>query len=158
LSQITQKERLNAETFYLSQIAKELSAVPSSQHDKILEHHPRYDALCKLYGMPNIAKPVTDDNTLASRLATCTFTIKDSVAQKYPKLDTSQRKLELCLPKSLTIYNILGLLVTKLGIRVPMQLTLTIADTGETMVPRTRTLGTWVESHSVEILLDKVTP
>jgi len=111
-----------------------------------------------MYGTPNIEKPVTDDNTLASRLVTCTFTIKDAVVQECPKLDIASSKLELRLPKSLTIYNILGLLATKLGIRHPMHLTLSLTDSGETMVPRTRALGTWVESQDAEIVVDLVSP
>jgi len=135
-----------------------LSAAPNSQHKNVLEHHPRYTALCKLYGAPNIQKPITDDNTLASRLVTCTFTINDSVSKQCSKPHTANGNLELRLPKSLTVYNVLGLLGTKLGFRVPMQLALSLANTEESLTPRTRTLGTWIESRDAEIVVDLVIP
>jgi len=107
--------------------------------------------------VPNVQKPVIDDTTLASRLVTCTFTMNESTVKQCSRLDPAHGKLELRLPKSLTIYNILGLLGTKLGTRLPLQFTLTLANTGETMAPRTRTLGTWVESQNAEIVVDLVT-
>ena len=89
---------------------------------------------------------------------TCTFILEETVIKQCPGIDTARGKLELRLPKSLTIYNILGLLGTKLVFRHPMQLALTLAGIGESMTPRTRTLGTWVEAQDAHILVALVEP
>ena len=54
-STITDKERLNAETYYLGQIARELAQTPAAQRAQVLAAHPRWPALCEEYGEPAVA-------------------------------------------------------------------------------------------------------
>ncbi|MCJ1340920.1 hypothetical protein MMC09_006216 [Bachmanniomyces sp. S44760] len=93
-SKITHPQRHNAETYYLSKIGKELSSQPMSREGEIIATHPRYQALCKQYGEPNISRapspsyaetnnqqqstkhkqdPASNPNTLAARLIHITF-------------------------------------------------------------------------------------
>jgi hypothetical protein len=73
-SPITDKERLNAEIYYQSQIALELDLVSTSNISSaedvaaaraaILARHPRWSALCEEYGVP-AAKTQSEDTTSA---------------------------------------------------------------------------------------------
>ncbi|TKA25763.1 hypothetical protein B0A50_05860 [Salinomyces thailandicus] len=89
-SKITDKERLNAETYYLNQIALELSLTTSPDERKgVKARHPRWQALCEEYGEPaflstTTSKPLTpndddisrpDPNTLAARMVTLHFRV-----------------------------------------------------------------------------------
>lgn len=53
---ITPQDRQNGELYYLSLIARELSASPGSAEHEILSRHPRYSALCEKYGEPVVAR------------------------------------------------------------------------------------------------------
>lgn len=55
-SQITANDRSNAEMFYLSRIAKQLAAIPEAAEPTVLDLHPRYAALCEIYGAPDIIR------------------------------------------------------------------------------------------------------
>lgn len=119
-SKITEKERLNAETYYLGQIAVELGKMTEDEADVILQHHPRYRALCEEYGEPAIIrKPKAnevDPNSLTARLITFTF--------RYGK---DVWKTEI--PKSFNIYAVLGVVGKHFGL-APLTLRLTW-ETGE---------------------------
>ena len=45
-AEITPQERLNAEMYYLSRIAKEASDAGEADEGKVFARHKRYDALC----------------------------------------------------------------------------------------------------------------
>jgi hypothetical protein len=121
-SKITEKERLNAETYYLGQIAAELARAPPGEHSTVLARHPRYKALCKEYGEPTIqrqlAKDELDPNSLAAKLVTVTFTLSDGLLPQ-----TSQRSWTQEIPKSFNIYAVLGMVGKRLGLR-PLELRL----------------------------------
>lgn len=55
-SQITPNDRSNAEMFYLSRIAKQLAAIPEAAASTVLDLHPRYAALCDVYGAPDVIR------------------------------------------------------------------------------------------------------
>src|SRR5699024_2014327 len=55
-SKITSQDRHNGELYYLSLIAKELSAFPESAEAEILAKHPRYGGLCQKYGDPVVTR------------------------------------------------------------------------------------------------------
>ncbi|KAL4742495.1 hypothetical protein BDV11DRAFT_12320 [Aspergillus similis] len=55
-STISEKDRNNGELYYLSLIGKELSASPETAEPHILETHPRYQELCRIYGEPHIQR------------------------------------------------------------------------------------------------------
>lgn len=122
-SVITDKERLNAEAYYLSQIAAELLSAGPENKAKILESHSRYDELSEIYGDPMVDRPKTsssdvDEKSLAAGLCNFTFTAHEAVAEK-----ASVSSFQLELPKSLTVYATLGIVGRKLGLE-PMLLKL----------------------------------
>ncbi|KAI9932956.1 hypothetical protein MW887_009208 [Aspergillus wentii] len=53
---ISLQDRSNGELYYLSLIAKELSAHPEAAEREILAAHPRYKELCETYGEPIIKR------------------------------------------------------------------------------------------------------
>ncbi|PHH85337.1 hypothetical protein CDD83_575 [Cordyceps sp. RAO-2017] len=55
-TQVTAEDRKNAETFYLSRIAKQLAAVPESAEHGVLASHPRYRELCRIHGAPDVIR------------------------------------------------------------------------------------------------------
>ncbi|KAK1060965.1 hypothetical protein LTR74_011424 [Friedmanniomyces endolithicus] len=122
-SKITDKDRLNAETYYLSLIAAELSSTATdAEAAGVRERHPRFAALRETYGEPIIARKTivadgeVDPNSLAARLVRITL-VSGAVTWVEE------------LPKSLSIYAFLGIVGKRLGI-MPLRLRL-ILETGE---------------------------
>jgi tubulin-specific chaperone E len=120
-SKITDKERLNAETYYLNQIAIELSqATSEDEAAAIKKKHPRWKELCDEYGEPTVKKKVekgeVDPNSLAARLISVQFQFKEKTWQQE-------------LPKTFTIYEVLGVVGKKLGV-MPLKLRL-LWESGE---------------------------
>ncbi|KGQ12331.1 Tubulin-specific chaperone E [Beauveria bassiana D1-5] len=73
-SRITTNDRSNAELFYLSRIAKQLAAVPEAAASTILAAHPRYAALCAVYGAPDVVRThKVNPAFLEARLVTLTL-------------------------------------------------------------------------------------
>lgn len=121
---ITEKERLNAETYYLSQIAKQLSLASPQEETDIIAQHPRYRELCEEYGEPVVERQRddgVDPNSLAARLVECRFYFRSGSDQSLPTRD-SPYVVEL--PKSLSIYAVLGLVGKQFNL-LPMRLRLT---------------------------------
>ncbi|KAF2088772.1 tubulin-specific chaperone E [Saccharata proteae CBS 121410] len=118
-SPITPKERLNAEVYYLSQIAAELSLHPVAQAEGILAGHPRFKALCEEYGEPNVVRrdegaAFVIPNSLATRLVKFTFVLGEETRKKIRDGVPSEVVLEL--PRSLTVYAALGVVGRKFGL------------------------------------------
>jgi hypothetical protein len=137
-SSITTKERLNAETYYLNQIAAEISLVTTGTGGvaAVKAAHPRWNELVEEYGEPVISSSTIstgstngaiDPNSLAARLATLTFYLADP--GMFPHVPTAEREWKEELPKSFDIYFVLGRVGKKLGI-LPLDLRL-IWETGE---------------------------
>lgn len=117
LSRITEKDRLQAETFYLFQIGKELSLAPQEEETDIISRHARYGALCQEYGPPRIERTggqSGDPNALSTRLIVCNLYTTQGLGKISP---TRSAPLCLRLPKSLSIYAVLG----EVGRRLDMQ-------------------------------------
>ncbi|KAI7011462.1 tubulin-specific chaperone [Hortaea werneckii] len=139
-SKITEKERLNADRYYLSQIALELSLETSGERrEKIKEKHPRWKDLCEEYGepaslsTPTPTKEVVDPNSLAARMIKI-------------QLFTEERKFDLLIPKSNSVYTLLGLIAKELKIS-SSPLTLGIwLETGEETLPEGGTSEKAVDS------------
>lgn len=53
-SKITEKERLNAEKYYLNEITAELAGTAPEKRAEVLKRHSRWNALCEEYGEPSI--------------------------------------------------------------------------------------------------------
>ena len=127
-SKITEKERLNAENYYLRQIAAEISLAPEEQTAEILARHPRWTALCEEYGEPTISRAPkpdeVDPRSLAARLVTITFSLHDEALLSKPVRSWVKE-----VPKSFNVYTLLGMVGKKLDIS-PLKLAL-ILETGE---------------------------
>ncbi|KAB8339247.1 hypothetical protein FH972_022181 [Carpinus fangiana] len=124
-SVVTEKERLNAEAYYLSQVAAELATAGPEKKEEVLRGHRRYAELCEIYGDPTLVsdaplKPDVDENSLSARLCKLSFTLDDSVAQH----GAHKSSFDLEVPKSLTIYSTLGLVGRAIGYHHPMLLEL----------------------------------
>lgn len=131
-SPITDKERLNAESYYLSIIARELNFSPLHMESQILESHPRYAYLCSEYGEPAINRSATaiNPNSLAARLMRLKFYWPDG--SKEVDIDAGNQKYEIEIPRSSTAYTVLGLVARNFGIP-PMKCKMTW-ETGDWML------------------------
>ncbi|KAH9845300.1 PAC2-involved in the stabilization of microtubles [Teratosphaeria destructans] len=120
-SKITDKERLNAETYYLNQIAISISSVASVHEEEAVKAaHPRWTELCEEYGEPIVLNKTdqgdVDPSSLAARLLHITFVHAN---------DTWEDEV----PKAFSIYDLLGMVGKRLGV-MPLKLRL-VHETGE---------------------------
>lgn len=117
-SHITAADRTNAEMFYLSRIAKQLAAVPENAEDSVLQAHPRYAALCEIYGEPSvIRRQEVNPAFLEARLINVGFHC-DGKEAKTAKI-----------PKGFDIYRVKGIVGKMFGLS-PLKLDL-VWETGE---------------------------
>ena len=124
-SKITEKERLNSETYYLNQIASELTKTPAGKRQQVLHRHPRWNALCDEYGEPAPPEAKSNDikpNSLAARLVTITFRADATPGYAF---STWQE----VVTKSTNVYSLLGIAGRRLK-TMPLKLRL-ILETGE---------------------------
>lgn len=107
-SPINSKERLNAESYYLSLIAKEVQFAPKQLREQILDSHPRYKWLCEEYGEPDMKRAVdaVNPNSLAARLVKIKF---------YSA--TAGNVYETEVPVSCTTYTVLGIVGKRFGVQ-----------------------------------------
>ena len=177
-SPITEKERLNAESYYLSMIAKEVQFAPENQREQILKSHPRYDWLCEEYGEPDIQRSdnAVNPNSLAARLLRIKFYLAASPSSIF----------ETEIPKGSTVYTTLGVVGKHFSIK-PIRCRL-VWETGDWMsvrksateivdddwdsddseaemgmervmreveiMPGTRSIGTWVDGTEATVRVE----
>jgi hypothetical protein len=177
-SPINPKERLNAESYYLSMIAKEVQFAPEGMTEQILKSHPRYGWLCEEYGDPDVQskRNAVNPNSLAARLLKIRF-----------YLATDKAKIcEAEIPMSCTAYTVLGIVGKHFGIK-PFECKL-LWETGDWMpanskvaafedddwdsddsedeakmervmreveiVPGTRSIGTWIDGSEATVRVE----
>lgn len=126
-SPVNPKERLNAESYYLSMIAKEVQFAPENLKDQVLKSHPRYSWLCEEYGEPDVqhSANAVNPNSLAARLVRIRFYLGTDASKTY----------ESEIPMSCTAYTVLGMVGKHFNMR-PLQCKL-MWETGDWM-PATR--------------------
>lgn len=124
-SKVTEKERLNSETYYLNQIVSELGKTPADKRPQVLRTHPRWKALCEEYGEP-APKETKSDTINPSSLAARLVTIDFNVSATYDSAAVTRKDT---VPKSMNVYALLGMAGKRLGI-MPRKLRL-IMETGE---------------------------
>lgn len=107
-------ERQNAELYYLSVIALELSEI-SSQADKnrILTEHPRFPELCAIHGEPTSLTKKDESigiapGTFEARVVEFTF---------YSIIDGNVVEKKKDIPRSFDVYRIKGIVGRLLGVR-----------------------------------------
>lgn len=132
-STISEKDRLNAESYYLSLITQELSLVSESEAQKIIARHPRYQELCEEYGEPIIKRSgerQINPNSLAAQLIKFRFRLHDSGVSRLSKDNKSLGvNYDVELPNSLSIYSVQGIVGKHFGLQ-PWKLRL-VWETGE---------------------------
>ncbi|KAL9050323.1 MAG: hypothetical protein Q9162_006711 [Coniocarpon cinnabarinum] len=154
-SSISPRDRLDAGLYYLSQIRAELSLAAGHAAPQIIRRHPRYSALCRLYGqLDTTATSATppshvDPRSLAAALATVSFKIDDSLdvsAVSTPNSSPAQstavagrdpqtRQTWDCeIPRSYTIYKLTGSVARHYGLR-PLALQLELECPGDDTWP-----------------------
>ncbi|KAF2793341.1 RNI-like protein [Melanomma pulvis-pyrius CBS 109.77] len=140
-SPILPKERLNAESYYLSLIGRELTFAPPHLEKQILASHPRYKDLCEEYGEPVVNRGASsvNPNSLAARLIRFTFYLGESAKRALAQIGSDGKdaeKFEAEIPMSFTAYSLLGVVGKRFGIK-PMSCRL-VCETGDWMpAPRT---------------------
>ncbi|KAF2472274.1 tubulin-specific chaperone E [Lindgomyces ingoldianus] len=139
-SPITAKERLNAESYYLSLISRELVFSPPELADQIIASHPRYQYLCAEYGEPVIHHEAgkVNPNSLAARLVRCTFYLGASAKASLSTAIASSlslptvERIEAEVPTSFTAYSLLGFVAKEFSLP-PRKLRL-VWETGDWML------------------------
>ncbi|KAF2199052.1 RNI-like protein [Delitschia confertaspora ATCC 74209] len=134
-SPITAKERLNAESYYLSLIARELSFSSEDLSVQILASHPRYKELCEEYGEPVVKRSdnAINPNSLAARLVRLSVYLGES-ARHILRPTAETRKdgpVELEVPMSFTAYTLYGMVAKIFGLK-PLKMKL-VLETGDWM-------------------------
>lgn len=103
-STITPQDRANADMFYLSRIARQLSSVPAENEADVLARHPRYAELCARYGAPAVSRTrEVDPRFLEGRLVSVTFQL--GAAEK-----------TVGVPKSFDVYAVKGVVGRLFGL------------------------------------------
>jgi hypothetical protein len=169
---------LNAESYYLSMIAKEVQFAPEGITEQILKSHPRYEWLCEEYGEPDVQskKNAVNPNSLAARLLKIRFYLATDKSKMY----------EAEIPMSCTAYTVLGFVGKHFGIK-PFECKL-LWETGDWMpansnvaaledgdwnsddsddeakvervmreveiVPGTRSIGTWIDGSEATVRVE----
>jgi len=120
-SPITANDRSDAEMFYLSRIARQLSSVPEAAEKEVLARHRRWAELCEVYGEPAVVRQTElNPNFLEARL------IK---AELIPAWEGSPEKKCVQIPKAFDIYAVKGIVGRLFGLP-PLGLKL-VWETGE---------------------------
>lgn len=180
-SPINPKERLNAESYYLSLIAREVQFAPEHLQAQILNSHPRYKWLCEEYGEPNIQRTANavNPNSLAARLLRIKFCLAAETNARHETYETE-------IPVSCTAYTVVGIVGKQFGIK-PLKCKLvwetgdwisankSMADLGEDdwhsddsedergadrimreveIVPGTRSIGTWIDGSEATVRVE----
>jgi hypothetical protein len=158
-STITEKDRLNAETYYMSLIVQELSLAPDSETSKIKASHRRWSELCEEYGEPTIKRQSDhiDPRSLAARLLTLEFSLSPSAAGLFQRLIDEEASIKN-VPKRFNIYSVLGAMARAYGqgfVAPGLSLNLVTEDWEDIegkmekrvvrLVPETRGIGTFLE-------------
>lgn len=108
-STINEKERLNAESYYLSLIAKEVAYAPEKDTEAILKSHPRYKWLCEEYGEPVVKRTdgAVNPNSLAARLVRLKLYMKGGQG----------KEVEMEIPGRSTAYTLIGMVCREFSIK-----------------------------------------
>jgi hypothetical protein len=132
-STVTDKERLNAETYYLGQIARELALNPSHQRAEVLAAHPRWTVLCEEYGEPTTNAPRgegdVDPASLGARFVAVTFYLGASAKNTLSNEQNTDGEWMADIPRSAGVYALLGRVGKRLDV-LPLKLQL-IWESGE---------------------------
>lgn len=132
-SNITTADRTNAEMYYLSRIARQLSTAPEAEEAQVLARHRRWAELCELYGEPVVSRQQDiNPNFLEARLITVHFYLAELGATSESEegnIAASVGERIVQIPKSFDIYAVKGIAGRLFGLP-PLKLRL-VWETGE---------------------------
>ncbi|KAB5581001.1 hypothetical protein GE09DRAFT_1020727 [Coniochaeta sp. 2T2.1] len=131
-STITPQDRQNADMFYLSRVARQLASVSEDKEQSVLARHPRYDALCVLYGAPVVSRTKeVDGRFLEGRVVVVAFSVSrpNQPNQKHSRGDNKPREKTVKIPKSFDLYAVKGIAGRLFGLS-PLSIKL-VWETGE---------------------------
>ncbi|KAM0723046.1 hypothetical protein Q7P37_001245 [Cladosporium fusiforme] len=134
-STITDKERLNAETYYLGLIAREIAPLAPKDRELALAEHPRWAELCDEYGEPAALAAGSKNNddvnpaSLAARMVEVTFHVAASARRDGEQPSQEPMVWTEDVPRSASMYTLLGRVGRKLD-ALPLALRL-VWETGE---------------------------
>ncbi|KAF2668060.1 RNI-like protein [Microthyrium microscopicum] len=116
-SNIAEKDRLDAEAYYLGQIIQEVQLNPSDKEAEILATHPRYAELCEIYGTPDIRRPKDNinPNSLAASLMTLQISCEDEHGKPWP-VNPAKHDFKIEVPKRFSIYSVIGVVSKRLDV------------------------------------------
>ncbi|TID21850.1 tubulin-specific chaperone-like protein E [Venturia nashicola] len=106
-SSISLKDALNASSYYLSLIALELAFASEEDSERIKKSHPRWEELCQEYGEPIIKRASLNVNPRSLDAQLLTLHVQ---GENQETIHTFE------LPKSLSIYAVLGVLGRHYGL------------------------------------------
>jgi hypothetical protein len=127
-SKITAADRINAEVFYLSRIAKAMAQVPENEEHSVTSQHKRYSELCGKYGEPAVVRKregAVNPDFLEARLIRFSFYLPSKSQAGREEAITKLREI----PKSFDVYRVKGV-VGKMFDVSPLKIRL-IWETGE---------------------------
>jgi hypothetical protein len=104
---ISPTERTEAETYYLSQIAKAMAEVPEQLEHTVTSQHKRYAELCRIHGTPDVIRRGTqtvNPDFLEARLIKLTFYMPANTKPGQQQAITKEREI----PRGLDIYSVKG--------------------------------------------------
>ena len=122
---ITPQDRQNGELYYLSLIAKELSAYPESAEREILEKHPRYAELCQKYGDPVISRAsdstkqasTVNPRSVAARLVKMNFYLQSQPAHPLGNSEGTRQLIKVKeIPRSFDTYQVKSIVARLFGL------------------------------------------
>lgn len=128
---ISPTERAEAETYYLSQIAKTMAEVPEHLEHTITSQHKRYAELCRIHGTPDVIRKeaqTVNPDFLEARLIKFTFYMPPNTKPRQKEVIIRDREF----PRGIDIYGLKGMVGRMFGEK-PLSLKL-IWETG-TMDP-----------------------
>ncbi|CCC11652.1 unnamed protein product [Sordaria macrospora k-hell] len=129
-SNITTADRTNAEMYYLSRIARQLSTTPEAEEAQVLARHRRWAELCELYGEPVVSRQQDiNPNFLEARLITVHFYLAELASSESEDNIASVGERIVQIPKSFDIYAVKGIAGRMFGLP-PLKLRL-VWETGE---------------------------
>ncbi|KAK3953177.1 HotDog domain-containing protein [Pseudoneurospora amorphoporcata] len=129
-SNITTADRTNAEMYYLSRIARQLSSTPEAEEAQVLARHRRWAELCELYGEPVVSRQQDiNPNFLEARLITVHLYLAELATSESEDNTAFVGDRIVQIPKSFDIYAVKGIAGRLFGL-LPLKLRL-VWETGE---------------------------
>lgn len=125
-SSVDDKQRLNAETYYLGLVAREVAGLKGVERERVLEGHPRWGELCAEYGEPVVEEGKEEGEGGPGALGRRFVEVAFSFGGR--ETGEAEEWMEE-VPRSASVYALLGRVGKRVGV-MPLRLRL-VWETGE---------------------------